>query len=454
MKLKVLIISFFFSIVINSGAFTISAQTISFAEKLQSHLEKNDINGAIKLYDTIPPELDKDIDLKLLHASLLISANRLNEASIITKKLIDSGNKTKEVLELNAEIATAGNNKSAIQAAVNELIALDPYNPVANNILGNQQALRKKYKLALGYYKKSLVREPSNEEALFGCGQMNYYLGNLQESKSNFYSLLKYRPDESQAYLYIGKLAAEDELYLDAIKNVKKAIELNPTNSDYWLDLGQYQRQIGKYDEAEKAWSKAIELDPSYFLGYTYRAGLYDEQNRIEDALHDYHKIIETNPKYYFAFEEIGILEFHLQNWANAREYFLKANAISASTAYQLMVVATYLLENNTFEAKKWAEQFIKDGNKKDMNFSKSIDYCLLRLYKDQGPVALENTIAKELTKLTDKNKRGKMMYYFGLYYEIRKHPEVSADYYNKITAMQSPMFFEYRLAEWGLIDR
>ena len=55
MKLKVLIISFFFSIVINSGAFTISAQTISFAEKLQSHLEKNDINGAIKLYDTIPP---------------------------------------------------------------------------------------------------------------------------------------------------------------------------------------------------------------------------------------------------------------------------------------------------------------------------------------------------------------------------------------------------------------
>lgn len=454
MKLKVLVISFIISIVINSGAFTISAQTISFAEKLQSYLEKNDINGAIKLYDTIPPELDKDIDLKLLHASLLISANRVNEASAITKNLIDSGNKTKEVLELNAEIATAGNNKNAIQAAVNELIALDPYNPVANNILGNQQALRKKYKLALGYYKKSLVREPSNEEALFGCGQMNYYLGNLQESKSNFYSLLKYRPDESQAYLYIGKLAAEDELYLEAIKNVKKAIELNPNNTDYWLDLGQYQRQIGKYAEAEKSWTKAIELDPSYFLGYTYRAGLYDEQNRIEEALRDYHKIIETNPKYYFAFEEIGILEFHLQNWAKAREYFLKANAISASTAYQLMVVATYLLENNSFEAKKWAEQFIKDGNKKDMNFSKSIDYSLLRLYKDQGPVALENTIAKELTKLTDKNKRGKMMYYFGLYYEIRKHPEVSADYYNKITAMQSPMFFEYRLAEWGFINK
>ena len=58
---------------------------------------------------------------------------------------------------------------------------------------------------------------------------------------------------------------------------------------------------------------------------------------------------------------------------------------------------------------------------------------------------------AKELEKITDKNKRGKMMYYFALYFEMRNHPEVSADYYNKITKMQTPMFFEYRLAEWAL---
>ena len=42
-------------------------------------------------------------------------------------------------------------------------------------------------------------------------------------------------------------------------------------------------------------------------------------------------------------------------------------------------------------------------------------------------------------------------MYYFGLYYEIKNHPEIAAEYYNKITNMQSPMFYEYRLAEWGI---
>lgn len=451
MRTKLFLITMILAFAVNRGAFTVNAQTISFAEKLQSYLEKDDINGAIKLYDTIPANLASDVDLQLLHASLLISVNRLNEASDITKKLMDSGNTGIDVLEMNAEIAMAGKNKTEIASAVKSLLDMDPYNAVANNILGNQQALRKKYKLALGYYKKALVRDRSNEEALFGCGQMNYYLGNLKESKSDFESLLKYRPDESQAYLYLGKLAAEDENYLDAIKNVEKAIKLNPSNSDYWIDLGQYQRNTGKFADAEKSWTKAIELEPDYFLGYTYRAGLYDEQNKIEEALKDYHKIVETNPKYYFAFEEIGILEFHMKNWAVAREYFMKANAISSSTAYQLMVIATYLMEKNSFEAKKMADLYIKAGNKQDMNFSKSIDYNMIRLYKDQGPVGLENSIAKELEKITDKNKRGKMMYYFALYYAMRGHPEVSADYYNKITKMQTPMFFEYRLAEWAL---
>lgn len=451
MKTKVFLVSLLMIFVINSGAFTISAQTISFAEKLQVLLEKDDIEGAIKLYDNIPANLADDTDLKLLHASLLISVRRLNEASAITKSLKEAGFNSKDVLEMDAEIAVASGNKGAVNSAVNALISMDPYNAVANNILGNQQALKKKYKTALGYYKKSLVKDKTNEEALFGCGQMNYYLGNLQDSKNFFELLLKLRPDESQAYLYLGKLEAENESYLEAIKLVKQAIKLNPNNSDYWIDLGQYQRSSGKFDEAEKSWSKAIELDPGYFLGYTYRAGLYDEQNRIEEALKDYHKIVETNPKYYFAFEEIGILEFHMENWAVAREYFMKANSINSSIAYQLMVLATFLKENNSFEAKKYADIFIKEGNKKDMNFSKTLDYNLLRLYKDQGPIMLENTIAKELEKEQNKNKRGKLMYYFGLYYEMRNHPEVAAEYYNKITNMQSPMFYEYRLAEWGI---
>ena len=38
-----------------------------------------------------------------------------------------------------------------------------------------------------------------------------------------------------------------------------------------------------------------------------------------------------------------------------------------------------------------------------------------------------------------------------GLYYEVFGSSEAAYEYYAKVAAMQAPMFFEYRLAQWGL---
>ena len=45
------------------------------------------------------------------------------------------------------------------------------------------------------------------------------------------------------------------------------------------------------------------------------------------------------------------------------------------------------------------------------------------------------------------------MLFYMGQYYEINGFDEMAKEYYAKVTAMQAPMFFEYRLAEWGLAE-
>ena len=43
------------------------------------------------------------------------------------------------------------------------------------------------------------------------------------------------------------------------------------------------------------------------------------------------------------------------------------------------------------------------------------------------------------------------MLFYMGLFYEINGSMESAREYYAKVTAFQAPMFFEYRIAEWGL---
>lgn len=445
MKFKLFAVSLSIFLSMNICLWSISAETINFAEELQKHLMAGDINGAISLYKDIPENLKDDVDLKILESSLLLSVGRLEEAKTIVNELKNSGNNTIEVMEVNAEIANASGKLADIQKATDELLKADPANITANLILGNRWALKKKYKLACDYYRKVILKESSNEDGLFGYGQMSYYLGNLKESEKAFKKLAEVNPESDIAYQYLGKLAAEEENYKLSIENIQKAIALNPQNSDYYIDLGNYSRNLGRYDDAEKAWTKSISLAPDYFLGYTYRAGLYDEQNRTDEALADYKMVVKTNPKYYFAFEEIGILEFHKENWEEARKYFSKANEISESYAYKLMILATYIKQGKTFEMKQLSEKYMKPLDRN------SLEYKMIRLYHDQGPVNAENAVAKDIEKETSKNKKGKMKYYLALYYDMKGSKSVAAEYYNQITKMQTPMFFEYRLAEWAL---
>ena len=46
------------------------------------------------------------------------------------------------------------------------------------------------------------------------------------------------------------------------------------------------------------------------------------------------------------------------------------------------------------------------------------------------------------------------MYYYLGLFYDMFGGREFADEYYAKVVTMNSPMFFEYRLAEWRVKDK
>ena len=243
----------------------------------------------------------------------------------------------------------------------------------------------------------------------------------------------------------MGKLEAANENYFPAAEYIEKAIEIDPNVYDYWLDYGLYLRYQGKFKEAETAWKKACELEPDYFLAYTYLAGFYDEQNRYSDALDMYRMVVKLNPQYYFAYESLGMLAWKDKSYAEARASFEKAYSMNANNiSYPMMIAATYLKEGKTKDAKDFLSKAMK--NRK----TDSLEYMMLRLYYDNLNAGnVERKIANE----TDKNLKGKMMYYMGLLYEIVGNDVRAKKYYTDVLALNSPMFFEYRLAEWAIQD-
>ncbi len=428
-----------------------------FMASLRNEL-KNGSEGALELYNTISPEIAQDFNINLIKASLEVDLQKYSEAEQTCKFLDTIDPHSTDVMEIRLMIAEKTGNSSKKTDELKKIIAKDPYNESANIELASSSAIKKNYKQAKSYYAKALAKNPKNEDALFGYGQMDYYLENDKKSKETFTKLIEINPQNAQAYSYLAKLAFADDEYKIAADNIEKAIAIDGENYGYFIDYGQYLRFLGHFDEAEKAWSRAIELDDTYFLGYAYRAGIYDEQDKLDLALSDYEKVVSLNPKYYFAYESIGIIALHEKKWEEAGKSFFECRKYNQENiSYPLMVTYCYYMmgreeesKGNKASAKQFYDRAKKYSNDilRKMGNVNSIDYKMLRVYHDEKGYQL---LSQQIASLSNMNERGKMYFYLAQFYDMFGDVENAKKYYAKVLEMNSPMFFEYRLAEWAV---
>ena len=419
---------------------------IRFVQALQKLLEQNDIKGAIELFEELPIELHKDVELLYLQASLLYSDSQFNKAIEVCNAILEIDPNHKDTYELLSMLYKRNGEVGKLSALNDKILKVDPYNPSVNIQKADEQVLRKKWKLARTYYGKALHGDPKNIDALFGYAKMNYYLDDLDKAEEYLGYILDIDPTNVNALAYLGTIQFDRENYLKASQFVEIALQLDPTNYNNLIDYGTYLRWLGRYDEAIVSWQKAIEVDSSDFLPYAYIAGVYDQiKNDYEKALSYYYKVIELNPNYYYAYENIGILEFHLGNYEQAAFNFQAAYYYRDTYDYALMTAASLIKSGKEAEAKTLLETEMKKLNRN------STEYALVRFYHDPYNNNAYNDLTRKVNAETNSNIKGKFNYYLGLYNELNGSDKVAELYYTQVASLQAPQFFEYRLAEWGL---
>ncbi|MBR1637774.1 MAG: tetratricopeptide repeat protein [Treponema sp.] len=418
---------------------------VRFARKLQEYLDRNDLRGAIAFFAQMPKELEDKIDLKLLLGALYYSDAQYDNAVDVANGVLAIDANNIDAMELLSMCARAKGDKNAYKAAADKILLVDPYNASVNIQKAEDYALNKRYKLALNSYRNALKGDANNTDALFGFAQMSYFLDDDKTAENYLNKVLVLDPKNAPALAYLAKIAYGEENYYRATKLIKQAIEIDSNTYDFWMDYGTYLRYQGKFEEAAKCWEKAVTLDPSYFLAYAYLAGNYDDLGKFDLALENYHKVIETNPKYFYAYESTAILEYHAGNYKNAVAYFSKANSYSSNYSYALMIAASYMKMNDSLNAKKILAAQLKNMEKG------SVEYDMVRFFYDTYSRNAEASLKQKIDKELNSNKRGKMLFYMGLYYELMGANEMAVEYYAKVTSMSAPMFFEFRIAEWGM---
>ena len=119
---------------------------IVFAEKLQNYLMDDDIDGAIKLFDSIPASLKNDVDFKLILASLHISKKNYKIAEAIASDIVRENPNNTDAIEILAYIYKATNNTKKSSEMNKKLLEKDPYNPTANIIQAEEYLIKKNWK--------------------------------------------------------------------------------------------------------------------------------------------------------------------------------------------------------------------------------------------------------------------------------------------------------------------
>lgn len=421
------------------------SEDVAFVQKIQELLEKNDLDGAIKLYNNLSPLLNENLELKIILASLYISKADYKKAIEVANEVLKKDPENIDAYEIISYASKASGDTKTYKEINKKLLEKDPNNSAANITMGNDYILNKKYKNAQECFRKVLSSEKNNEDALFGYALSTYYLDDVKKAEETIDKLLDVNAKSAQGNALKGKICAEKYNYSQATDYYEKAINYGGPNYNYYLELGMCYRQRNMNTKAIEVWEKALDLNSSYFLCYAYLAGIYDELNETQTALNYYHKVIETNPDYYFAYEETAILEYHMGNYKNAIAYFEKAYSYYNNFSYKMMIASSYLKLKDLINAKKVLESVMKGLDRE------SVEYNMARFYHDSYSKNAETALSQKLGKIDNSTNRGKMLFYMGLYYEINGFDEMANEYYSKVTSMQAPMFFEYRLAEWSL---
>jgi len=158
-------------------------------------------------------------------------------------------------------------------------------------------------------FKRLLITQPDNVEALAGLG---YALGRqykLNEADEQFDKVLAAHPDNPVAHcgkamvlLYrvekneLGSMSKSQALKA-AGKECNKALDADPRVVEAHYLLGTVYKEEGRLDLATQAFGGAIRLDPHYIRAYTMLAAVQIAKGSMPEAIEEYKQALAMQPK-------------------------------------------------------------------------------------------------------------------------------------------------------------
>lgn len=192
------------------------------------------------------------------------------------------------------------------------------------------------YLQSLDEFQLTLVKEDRKESHML-MSRIYEILGRLDKAIEEFEILRKTAPKSVEILRYTARLYSLNEQPHEAVRLVKKAVELEPENDSLYHSLSLAYMAVDKYDLAIENMRIAIKLNDSKDSYYFELGALLERGGKYSDAIDNMQRAIQLNPMHSNAHNFIGYMyALEGQYLDRALDHLKKALSIQPRNGYFL----------------------------------------------------------------------------------------------------------------------
>ena len=210
-----------------------------------------------------------------------------NFTYLTMEKLRDKAPDSVWMLQAKAEAQESEKQYDLALASFERVLRLEPRRPGVHYRMGRVYLARfeeshgsRDREQAANEFSAELAIDPTNGNAVYELAQLDYNLGNLDQARQQFESLIERRPEFEQARVGLAGILIETQKPGEAATQLKRAIELDPNDEVAWYRLARALRMTGDQLGQKKAlaeFQRLHTLESSHLA----RAGILAEAGEV-----------------------------------------------------------------------------------------------------------------------------------------------------------------------------
>jgi tetratricopeptide (TPR) repeat protein len=160
------------------------------------------------------------------------------------------------------------------------------------------------------------------------------------------------RPENSRAYINVGKILAERGQIEEALEYFYQAVRYSPNYVVAHSNLGQALIRLGRVEEGKAHLVEALRLRPNYEYALYNLGGVAADEGKLDEAIRYFSETLAINPNHDDAYFEMGkALEKQGKN-SEAIKYYRRALQLTPQWPEALSSLALILTTTDSPEAR------------------------------------------------------------------------------------------------------